>query len=387
MTPNWRSYGECRSEAMPNTHVLTIGNANTETVIRIARPLSPGSKVRCQGVFDGIGGSALNWCYWLHSTGTKVHLLCPLGDDDRGNKIRQRLSEAGIESSILPRHQGTTGHSFIIVEQAERSVLKEPGTAVRAWIENLFASLGEIVLHLDSLATTAAMIGNIDVDSSEFDVTPRIVKKLREKGAFLIYANPGLSQYKYCYHHWAKVWEYINVFQLSLVEARRFVGQSRRCEACCTHLGMQESLDEPSLADIIGWFEAAGTTAIVTLGGGGAVAVVRDYPGKLFFVWPRSPTVSRSRVDPTGAGDAFGAGFVWHRLTHRGCRQEDYQLALSTAGVFSTIACEIVGGTGGFAEQPNLLDRITAQDLVRFTEIRSFRDSTELLYLLDCRPF
>ena len=117
--------------------VLLVGGANTETVV-IARPdFRLGGKARGHGTTEGVGGSAINWAYWLgEDRHVEAQLLCPLGDDPGGDRIRKCLTEAGVEISRLPKYSGTTSHSWIIVAGGRRSVITEGGEADAQWADH-----------------------------------------------------------------------------------------------------------------------------------------------------------------------------------------------------------------------------------------------------------
>ena len=127
--------------------------------------------------------------------------------------------------------------------------------------------------------------------------------------------------------------------------------------------------------------------AIITLGRAGAISVFRKWKGTVCFSWPGLP--ERPTVDPTGAGDAFGAGFVasivWASRTGRlpVGNEQDRNLALGTGSSFASRACQGYGGSGGCPRKGYLSSFVNDVSVLRLTDCRELGDTGEHLYSLD----
>jgi sugar/nucleoside kinase (ribokinase family) len=385
-----------KSESCP---ALVVGTANTEIILPQISKLVPGTKTRCTTQAFGLGGSALNWALRLRSAGMEVTACCPLGRDDGGRRIDTAFSELDIKSLYVDSdNDATTTQSYVFVANGERTIITHTGTAVNDWAASLERMLKTV---LDGLKdrSLVAMIGNNPVDTAALDYTPRVISLIKDRECqgkrTTLFANFGSGQYSHCYHTWHAVWPKIDFFQLSLDEAVVFVDKSLDCEQCKLLLPdtaqyaprRRQPFGRVSLSTILRWFVDAKTSAIVTVGRCGAVAVFRDDPGAFYFAWPRP--VDSEFVDPTGAGDAFGAGFVYY-LTgghEENKRQKDleYRRAMGVGTLFGSAACEDFGGSANILDRETLLHRVlrdTTQPQ-EYCQRQAFENGAGLLYVID----
>jgi hypothetical protein len=237
------------------------------------------------------------------------------------------------------------------------------------------------------------MIGNVPVVNEAINYTSGVISHAGKEDAF-VYANFGSAQYSHPCQAWRQsgAWDAIGCMQFAIEEARAFVHASIVRDEQST-----QSLDDtptaiplPSLSQMLDWFLHNKMNAVITLGRSGAVAVFpRTYPeseDEVFFSWP-SPPQGKS-IDPTGAGDAFGAGFVSSVVnvqargrpplaTERDCRE-----ALSVGTALGSKACEGPGGGGGCPSKGALVGVLQDVDWTT-TEVRPIRKAQELLFALD----
>lgn len=128
-------------------------------------------------------------------------------------------------------------------------------------------------------------------------------------------------------------------------------------------------------------------SAVITLAGNGSVAVIkRDSRKRVIFTWPRLPP---KYVDPTGSGDAFGAGIVWSYIVFGPFKKiSDYKRALSVGSYWGAVAC---GEYGGHAGIPNIEELLRALGDTRDADYpsicRSIERAEPLLYMLDDRKY
>jgi len=205
-----------------------------------------------------------------------------------GSRVGEYLSDERLFCKGI-----ATPESTIVVNGDSRTIVTEKLAA-----RNLDALADHIPRRLDSiledrqLAVKAVMIGHIyGEDTREGKVTRTIIERTRRKGNVKIFANLGLSQIRLGAQHWKRYLKKIDVFQLSLDEAREFFyGQKNR-----------------SLQSVIQWFKSNGVSAVITMDRFGGVATFRGREA-IVLAWPFE--LGGRLADSTGAGDAFGAGLV-----------------------------------------------------------------------------
>lgn len=170
------------------------------------------------------------------------------------------------------------------------------------------------------------------------------------------------------------------MFQFGLEEAKTFVKSA---------MGLNEL---PGLDKVIEQFVEWNTNVIITLGRGGAVSVfprTDSVYGKVFFTWPICANVE----DPTGSGDAFGAGFVaamLHLLSQAIqdlFSEEHMRGMLDTAGKFASEACKKYGGSTACPKQAGSMRQwlIPSAHDAKTTCARKQHEMNCALYALD-RP-
>lgn len=396
------------------SQVLIIGSANTEMTIVLEEAIAEDKKLEFKEMKEGVGGSAVNWSSWLVSAGKMPIVFCPIGDvGDGANRIRNAFHNIGITPNATlpnqlpeePAPPENARHSFVLVTSQSRTVLSSSDSPQR-WLTGLAKGIQAALTMTDAETGKkkndfkVAMIGNIPTDpASSIANTTAIIKQLRGvvPGIF-IYANFG-SQLKgkstdflndtSKWTEWKDVLQEIDCFQFDLCEAKTFV----------KNLEGKQPEDELSLEDLLHQCINRKWNAIVTLGQGGAVSVfAKDKgdkgPKNVFFTWPRPP---KPLTDPTGAGDAFGAGFVESVVAlfvHGPVPLSDQMLkeSLNSAGYFGSRACQKLGGSGAcpkddekdeFQSIIRNLNMPGACDYQDSTQLKNLEDASCILHALD----
>ena len=334
---------------MNNSHdclFVIIGGANTEQIVELPRQLTPGQKHTAKVDAQSIGGGGLNQSARLRATGHEVEAILPLGDD---TKTPEWDRAAGARSY---RYAGAkTSHSIISLdERRDRTILNIQGTVE----DDFAASLIDRVTDVVGLVAKpyALMLGHIRRDSMM--TTSEIIKLAH--GAKLRFIFPGRSQFEYCYHSWHDIWPQIDYWQLELSEARGFVQRSVKCKDCQESLRLLETqlLDKlclasrtasPTVGSILRFFRLTNTTGVVTFNHKGAAAVLRDSE-TVFVVYPY---FIKDLKDPTGAGDAFGAGVASCAMgfvtqAHNPFDPKNFEKVLEYGTLWGALACREYGG-------------------------------------------
>lgn len=253
--------------------ILVVGDIITDILAVHSGPIEVGSDTPAAITITG-GGSAANTAAWLASLGVPVALAGVVGDDVAGADRLTELAESGVDCTAVRRAAGAaTGSIVVLVGAAERSFLCDRGANSLLQPADIPVA-GVTHVHLsgytlfDPVSRPAALralrLGvQVSVDASSAAPLRRVgPDRFLDwvRGADLLLAN--------------------------LDEARTLVGA------------------DAAPAVLAGQLATVTTHAIVKLGPEGAVLAGPD--GIL-----SAPAVpARSVTDPTGAGDAFAAGYL-----------------------------------------------------------------------------
>ena len=375
-------------------HAFVIGSANTETVLLVSKGITLGGKLTFSVGAEGIGGSAVNWARWLYAAGMSLDVLCPIGNDEGGRTICEVLTACGATPSLVAYEpplgsdpdDDVTPHSYIIVTNGSRTVLSSQ-SATRRHLDDIGNKVRESATRR---AFQVAMIGNVPTDQSGPVDTLAILDAIPEN--VFIFAN-GRTQFRHPPAMWKGKLNRINCFQFDLNEAKPFAD-------------VLNGSGRATLEEALRTFARHKLNVIVTLGRMGAASVFGQIPqlrDTVFLTWPTKPkppdallpeTQPGAPMDPTGAGDAFGAGFVASivrdlirdgTLLQGGARKDidnAVMRALDTGALLGSWAC---CGLGGRAICPSECGSIAPWigQPTAATSIRSMDLAANLLYALD----
>jgi sugar/nucleoside kinase (ribokinase family) len=263
--------------------IVVVGDVVNDVLVRPLGPVTPDSDTRAQ-IVRRPGGSAANLASWLGSLGAPVSFVGRVGAND-GAYHADHLGGFGVEPHLTVDPERETGTIVVVLDGAGRRTMLvdraanlaltaadvPPGLLEQASVLHLtgysFFESGVRAAALDLLARARALRVPVSVD-------PSSVAFLRDVGAeqFLSWTSGA----RFCFPN--------------RDEAAALAGTSdplRAAERLTDHYG----------------------TVVVTLDGDGCVVAG---PGSRPVAVPTQRLVA---VDPTGAGDAFCAGFLdaWSR--------------------------------------------------------------------------
>jgi ribokinase len=247
--------------------IATLGDVLLDVVVLLAEPLAPGGDVRAS-TRAGAGGQAANVAAWAAALGANARCIAKRGDDPAGELVARELTAHGVELAG-PVAEGATGVVVSIVHEGDRSLASNRGIAPSLAPDELDAHWVECdVLHLSGYALLREPIAATAL------LAARVA---RERGA------------------------QVSVDVAARTEIRTY-----------GPVQFRELLDElaPDVLfateaewELLGGAYLTAPLGVLKRGARGCTVFSED--AKLDFA-----AVDADVVDPTGAGDAFAAGFL-----------------------------------------------------------------------------
>jgi sugar/nucleoside kinase (ribokinase family) len=307
--------------------VLVAGDANLDLVLRGDVVPRFGQAEQLLDGADLVLGSSAGICAaGLARLGVDTALVARVGADVFGDRTRELLGLAGVDTSAVGVTDEPTGVSVILSAPDDRAILTLTGALASLTADEVLAALGGVGaggtpathLHVASFFLVPGLASEL----------PGVLARARERGA-----TTSLDT------NWdpAERWEGI--------------------AECLPHLdallpNAQEAL---ALARALGDDPADAAAAAVLLARRGPVVVVKDGADGGFAASPdgsvvRAPGLVLDVVDTTGAGDSFDAGFLAAWLDQRPLAE-----AVRWAAVAGSLSTRGAGGTGGQATRAEVV--------------------------------
>lgn len=290
-------------------------NRNPQFVSGWEMAVPLGSKIEVDRIVFETGGGATNTAMTFARLGLKTAFIGKIGSRDaRGREILEKLAAEGVDVSLVSRDSRlATAYSVLLMtSKGERTALVYRGASSRLSVGDIpWLKLRSRWLYITSLS------GNVSLMRRLLDVcTRRSIK---------VAWNPGATELAWGMGKLVPLLRQVTVLFLNREEASAltripYTKDTKIFESLCLHL--------PGLV-------------VVTEGSKGAS--VCDNQRKYLSI-PHPVKI----LNTTGAGDAFGSGFVAGLLLRRG--DVRFALQLGTANAESVIQ--------GFGAKEGLLRRI-----------------------------
>lgn len=291
---------------MTRDRIVVVGDVINDIVAVPREPMRSDTDTTTR-IKSTSGGSAANTATWLANRGAAVDLVAAVGTHDAAAH-EDELREAGVTPHLQREIGVPTGTIIIIVQGAERSMLTERGA-------NSLLRSASVTDGLLAQARVLHVSGYSIVDGFGVEGTRELFARAADAGV-PISVNPG------------------SIGFIADFGVERFLGAIRGAELLFL------SADEAAL--LTG--EADPFVAAQRLGASfPLVALTRGDQGALIVVDGALPVEVPAHqvraVDPTGAGDAFIAGFLetWTRTG-------DAYAAAEAAVYVAARAVVVVGG-------------------------------------------
>lgn len=285
--------------------VITIGSATRDVFLKGKFPATTdklsfdlGSKNEVDDIFFFTGGGATNAAVTFSNLGLNVACISRIGNDPGGKAVLEDLKKFGISQQFIVKTiDSYTAYSIIISTENGRVALVHRGTSENFKQSNIPCNrINSKWFYVTSLS------GNTKVLKTIFDCAEG--KKIR------VAWNPGSGEIKLGLGSLKSFLAKVGVLILNLDEAKELTGLKKTKE-------IFEKLD--SLTDGI---------VVITNGMKG----VEVCSSKTCY---RANAMGGKAVESTGAGDAFGSGFVSGLIFKN---EINYAIQLATANASSVVA-------------------------------------------------
>jgi ribokinase len=272
-----------------------------------------GSKMHMESVFFAMGGCGANTAVTFARQGLKTAYLGQIGQDYAGQGVKDELSRQGVSLEFLKEtNKWPTAYSLILsLPEVGRSILEKLGACHQLTKEDIpFEKLKAKWFYVASLSGESCRVFEPVVDFAH-------------QNNIKLAVNPGKTQLSEGLKTLRSLLNKIDILILNQEEAARLSGLDFEKEK-----EIFQKLDE--------W-----VNGIVVMTKGPRGVVVSD--GKTLY----SAGIPESGlVDRTGAGDAFGSGFVAGWI-----EKQDIAYAIQLATANATACLQELGATNGLLKK------------------------------------
>jgi len=233
-----------------------------------------GSKIEISNLILTTGGGATNAAGTFASLGLRTATICRVGDDSPGKDVVEDLSRLGVSTHLVRQiKNGETAYSTVLtMKDGERTVLVYRGTSS----EFVARDVPDTAIKNTQWIYLTSLGGNLSLAKK--------IITIAHKAGVKIAWNPGRKELEEGLKALAPTLKLVDVLNMNLEEATLLTGKKK-------------------LEDIFKLLHTDGLVRLVTDGTNGAT-VYRDG-------WTaHASTTGVKSVSRTGAGDAFGSGFV-----------------------------------------------------------------------------
>jgi sugar/nucleoside kinase (ribokinase family) len=282
--------------------VLVIGDVIEDVVVIPESAIRENTDTK-SAIHKSMGGQAANVASWLSHLGTETTLVGCVGASDI-EKLDSELSKRGIQTALQSSSK-PTGSLVVLVQGESRSMLTDRGA-------NLDLNLRDI----DPTGFLAVYLSGYSLLGRSIDGMTEFASRVKQAGAVLA-IDPG--SYGFIRDH----------------------GVEEFKELLCLADLVFPNLEEEQLLKLRGQLPLT----VVTNGQAGALAVWAD--GQILEL----PGETAKTIDPTGAGDAFCAGFLGRLIAQpkfQNLPLEAVRQALETGISAGSQAVRLVGARPSF---------------------------------------
>ncbi|MBI4737276.1 MAG: carbohydrate kinase family protein [candidate division NC10 bacterium] len=308
---------------MRSLDVVAVGELNPDLILDgVAGLPRLGQEILADRATFTLGSSTALCAANLAALGLRVGIVGKVGGDLFGDFVLQSLRDRGIDASRVVRDPAVrTGVTVSLAYPQDRAMVTFPGAmaSLRGEEVDLAYLSGARHLHVSSFFLQQALQPGCAA----------LFRAAKERG-LTTSLDPGWDPAERWDAGLAGLYPWLDILFVNQVEAAALGGKAEWREGAAT-LGGQVS------------------TVVVKRGMDGAGAM---YHG----TWHEHPGFPVEAVDPTGAGDAFNAGFLFGRLSGLQPR-----LCLRWGNACGALTAGHRGGSGAFSNRADVEGLIRSQ--------------------------
>jgi ribokinase len=324
--------------------VVTIGDASEDIfvkprdlkVIKDSKMLSGkaasfelGEKILLEDVQYEVGGSACNTSVAFRRQGYTSSLIVAIGQDTPGKKVLERLDEEFVSTELIIQQESyKTNFSIVFNIDDERTIF-------------VYHGLKDYSCLVPNKSLNTKWIYLAPIGQGDEDVIDKVSILAAEKNVKVGW-NPGVIQIEKKAQHYRQMLKCLDILFVNREEGIRFANFPVK----------------PQIKDIVKVLHGYGPkTVVLTDGKNGAYA----YDGNNHY---HISAVNQQRVDATGAGDSFAAGFMGRiMLGDMSNRQDSIVDALKWGALNSTSVVGYIGAQKGLLTKDALIDGALNSDI------------------------
>ena len=233
-----------------------------------------GSKVELEHIVLTTGGGATNAAASFGSLGLKTACICKIGNDSPGRDIIDDLHRFNVDTQLIKvAKRGATGYSTLLtMKDGERTALVYRGVSKQLTAKDI--NFTDIKKPKWSYLTSLG--GNLKLATK--------IIKTASKAKTKIMWNPGSSELKAGTKQLKSLFPLVDILNLNTEELQLLTGEKTIKKGCHK-------------------IHADGTIRLITDGNKGSYTY---QDGNVVFIG----TTGATSINRTGAGDAFGSGFL-----------------------------------------------------------------------------
>jgi sugar/nucleoside kinase (ribokinase family) len=305
-----------KSQNMPRFDVTVAGELNLDLILYgLPADLPRERELLADRMMLTLGSSSAILAHNLACLGSRVGFQSRIGEDELGQIALQRLTESGVDTSLVRRTAtSNTGLTIILQHERWRNILTYSGTIAELTLGDLDCAYLSDSRHFH--------LSSFYLQSGLRPQVPELFRRLKAAGLTISLDTNDDPE-----NRWAddlrEVLRYVDVLLPNEREACKIAGTDD-LEAALVRLSEMVPL------------------VVVKLGAKGAMALRGNERLEC-------PAMEVDTVDPVGAGDSFDAGFL-HQYA-LGANLSDCLAWGNLAGALSTTRS---GGTEAFRDREHL---------------------------------
>ena len=270
-----------------------------------------GEKIGINDVYFTLGGNAANAAVTFANQGLKTGIFAKVGSDAIGEELLKKLKDKKVDTRFVEYSKLPTARSVILLQDGERTILSYHG------------AINDFSLKNAPWSKLKAKWWYVSLPGESYKLLGELLKAAKKMGV-KVALNPS---FKHMSEGRADLLKHLKDISFLVVNDEE--------AALLTGISFKKGEEVFKKLDKI-------TTGIVAVTSGPKGAAVSD--GK--FIYKAGSFKEKKLIDRTGAGDAYGSGFISGLI-----KKNDvlYAIRLATANATSTV--EELGATEGLLEK------------------------------------